>query len=172
MTAETQTAAAPADSKTAKAAPTAPAPKIRKFEPLIGHMPIAYDRRPAFILEVPTGTVLEDVLEPGFWKNVYKEFHRGGGKYAKIEVICADQSWEAELRCYAVGDGFAKMRVLNSWEAKRAQGRPLKLPDGWEAEPNGSHWRVRNSEGEIVVDKQPSEWDAVAEARKLHKAMS
>lgn len=164
MTAETNTAE---DTKPAKVEP-----KARKFEPQVGHLQSAYDRRPNFLLEVPTGTTLEDVLAPGFWKNVWREMTRGGGKYAKIEVICEDQTWEAELRVYATGDGFVKCRTLNSWDAKRAQGRPLKLPDGWTAEPVGSSWRVRNAAGEPVVQNAASEWDAITEARKLHKAMS
>ena len=169
MTAEQQTAETATNTVAKKAAPE---PQARKWTPQIGHLQPAYERRPVFLVEVPTGVTLDDVLEPGFWKHVWREMTRGGGKYAKIEVICEDQTWEAELRVYATGDGFVKTRVLVPWEAKKAQGRPPKLPEGWVAEPVGSTWRVRNSVGEPVVQNEASEYDAIVAASKLHKAMS
>ncbi len=130
----------------------------------------ANERRMCYMHMVEQGTSLEDVTKPGYWKHVHREL--GRAPHALIECIAKDQSWEATLRVFATGDGFAKVRVLNHWKAEAKSGRKPSLPEGWEAGWIESGWRVRNADGEIVVDKQATEHDAISAASQLHKKMA
>ncbi|MEM8973972.1 MAG: hypothetical protein AAGD43_18070 [Pseudomonadota bacterium] len=130
----------------------------------------AHELRMCYLHTPEPNTSLDDVTKPGYWKHVHREL--GRAPHALIECIAKDQSWEATLRVFATGDGFAKVRVLNHWKAEAKPGRQPKLPEGWASDWVEHGWRVRNADGEIVVDKQATEHDAISAASQLHKKMA
>lgn len=130
----------------------------------------ATERRMSYLHLVEQGTSIEDVTKPGYWKHVHREL--GRAPHALIECIAKDQSWEATLRVFATGDGFAKVRVLNHWKAEAKPGRQAKLPEGWGVDWIESGWRVRNADGEVVVERQATEQEAISAASQLHKKIA
>jgi hypothetical protein len=156
--------------------PRRPVPSVREAEKDIA-CPIsglrgAHEVRWVFMHEAAPGVTIDDVMQPGYWKNVAKLL--GSSKNAKIEVIARDQSWEAELRVYSVGDGFAKVRILNLWDSSKARskgGRPPVLPEGFKADFVENGWRVRAPSGDIIVERQATKDDAISAANVIHRKM-
>jgi len=131
----------------------------------------AHEVRVEFFHRPANGVTLADVCEPGYWKHVWRQLNTS--QNALIDVVAKDQSWEALLRVYAVGDGFAKVRVLREWSEERKPGRQPSLPEGWQAEfAEGSGWRVRNGHGEVIVSGQSTKPDAITAAKKLAEKVS
>jgi hypothetical protein len=124
---------------------------------------IASERRYHFFHIAPAGVTLDQVLEPTYWKSVTLDLKRS--KWPMIEVVCDDGKWEANLRVYSVGDGFAKTRVLQQWDFTGKAGRKPIAPEGYKIEhipKNG--WRALTPGGEIVAEYLPVEEEAIRAA--------
>lgn len=70
--------------------------------------------RPYFHTEVDNDCTLDDLMRPAFWGH-----HANGGtlrKNALIDIVRADGTLDVQMRCVEVGQGYAVMRVLRSWE--------------------------------------------------------
>lgn len=129
----------------------------------------AEQRRYIYLHVAPAGVTLEQVCEPSYWAPVTGELRRA--RWARIEVVCDDGSWEADLRVYATGEGFAKVRVLQSWAFSEKVERKPKTPDGYRIEHIPSQgWRALTPAGDVIADRKQVESEAINAAREHAKA--
>lgn len=132
---------------------------------------IAAERRYHHLHIAPAGTTLEQVCDPTYWSSVANEFKRA--PWALIEIIADDGSWEADLRVFAIGDGFAKVRVRNSWAYADKPGRKPALPDGYKVEHLPTQgWRAMSPNGEVVAERKQVEMEAVRAAADHARTMT
>lgn len=130
---------------------------------------LAAERRYHYFHVAPAGVTLEQVCEPGYWASVAQEFRRA--RWPLVEVICDDGSWEASLRVFGTGEGFAKVRVLFSknWDEKTE--RKPKMPDGYKVEHIPAQgWRTLSPAGDVIADRKMVENEAIIAARDHAKA--
>ncbi|MFT4079309.1 hypothetical protein [Rhodomicrobium sp.] len=68
--------------------------------------------RDNFMVTIPPGFTVEDLLDPEFWRNqtCFKANDR-------IEAVAADGSFDCDLRIISAGPGFVMTRLLREWRA-------------------------------------------------------
>jgi hypothetical protein len=120
--------------------------------------------------EAAHGVTLEDVQRPGYWRNLWRQLARA--RWTEIVVIAQDGTWEAVLRVTSAGEGFAKTRVLQCWEADKKRGRPPALPEGFSVDFVTGGWRVVNRRmNEVITTGHVTEEEAIEVARRLMAKM-
>jgi hypothetical protein len=143
----------------------------QKTECRPSQLQIAHERRYHFYHVAPASVTLEQVCEPTYWRTVSRDL--GRQPWALIEVVCDDGTWEADLRVYAVGDGYAKVRVRAKYEYAGPIGRRPKEPDGYRIEHvSGQGWRAIDPAGDVIVQNQAVRDEAIriASAHARQKA--
>jgi hypothetical protein len=63
-------------------------------------------------VELATGVALEAALEPEFWAHVGKDLR----PFDRIELMAQDRTFIAELVVLSSGPGFAKVKLLESYD--------------------------------------------------------
>ncbi len=118
---------------------------------------------------VPPGVTLEMVRRPDYWRNVVRECAQsrvaGRTPWNRLEVICEDGTWEAELRILSAADGLVQTRVIREWHAEAKPGRKPQVPEGYVVEfirDNG--WRALDPNGVVLSSRLPVEDDAIRAA--------
>lgn len=93
-----------------------------------------------YAANVPPGTTLADVTDPGFWAHHTSRLRPG----TLIEVLAEDNSLDCELRVLDVAPTFAKTRVLRNYTPEAAAEPKHALPDDIEIGYGGKveKWRV------------------------------
>lgn len=114
-----------------------------------------------FFHEASHGVTLDDVMRPGYWRTIWRQL--GRAKWTEVTVVAVDGTWEAHLRVLAVGEGFARMRLLNEWHTDERV-NDSEIPSDWVVDWVTSGWRVRAGDGAVISDKQPTRADAINEA--------
>jgi len=126
--------------------------------------------RQSFRVTPPSGTKIEDMLEPEYWAHVARKIT----PYDIIEVVPEDGSFYARLFVTNTGKLWAKMHKLEYVELSAK--RPSVMLDKYEAKYSGPSvkWRIVNkSDGALVVeDSFQSRDDAEAHIEKLVKQMA
>jgi hypothetical protein len=118
----------------------------------------------------PAGVTLEMCQAPDYWGNCVRELAQqrvfGRNSWNKIEIIAEDGTWEAELRVLSVKDNLVHTRLLREWSEPAKAGRKAGMPQGYTVEhvpENG--WRAIDPKGNILIEKQTVEDDAIKAAR-------
>jgi hypothetical protein len=130
---------------------------------------IDQERRVTWFHEAPHGVTLEQVLEPVYWRSVWREFQRG--KWPEIRVVAEDGSWDALLKVFGWGEGFAKVAVLWKAEVKGVPGRKPNTPEGYRIEYiKGQGWRSLDPAGDVICQNQMVEDEALRIAAQHAKS--
>lgn len=144
----------------------------KKPEARPGSLDPVYDASMPWRYLAPAGHTLEMCQQPSYWKNVAKEagMQRVLGRHAwnKIEIICEDGTWEAELRVLSVVDGpspLVNTRLIREWHAPVKAGRKPSVPDGYTVEHIANNgWRTLDPGGQIIAANMTIEDDAIRAA--------
>jgi len=149
----------------------------KKPEARPGSLEPVYDASMPWRYLAPAGHTLEMCQNPSYWTHHTRELNQqrvlGRHAWNKIEIICEDGTWEAELRVLKVEQGAAgaaslvHTRLLNSWHEPSKPGRKASVPEGYVVEhvpENG--WRALDSKGRMVIEKQTTEDEALKAARE------
>lgn len=134
-----------------------------------GSLEVALDASITWRYLAPAGTTLDQCQRPDYWRNVVRELgqQRVLGRHAwnRIEIICEDGTWEAELRVLSVSDGLVQTRVIREWHVPAKGGRKPSVPDGYKIEYVPSNgWRALDPNGQIIAASLSIEDDAVRAA--------
>lgn len=141
----------------------------KKPEARPGSLDPVYDASMPWRYLAPAGHTLEMCQQPSYWKNVAKEagMQRVLGRHAwnKIEIICEDGTWEAELRVLSIAEGLVHTRLLSQWQAPAKPGRKPAVPEGYVVEHIANNgWRALDPGGQIIASNLTIEDDAVRAA--------
>src|SRR5690606_28754740 len=104
----------------------------------------------------PAGHTLEMCTQPDYWRHGIRELGQqrvlGRNAWNRIEIICEDGTWEADLRVLSVADGLVNTRVLREWRAPTKPGRKPAVPEGYVVEHiSNNGWRVLDPERQIIA---------------------
>jgi hypothetical protein len=93
--------------------------------PIINIFPEA-SKLQTLVAEIPHGTKLEDILDPGYWANVSKKLvaHK-----THIKANWEDGTRLVELRVVGVGLNSAKVRVLQDYDFTAPVSTVVSAPD-------------------------------------------
>jgi len=125
-------------------------------------------RRTTWQLQVPSGTTLDDVTRPEYWCNVAGRLKRND----RIEVVCEDAAWRADLAVESIGRMSAKVTVMHAVE--QGAGATIDTGDshydvGWGGPAH--KWRIiRKADNEVMAHGYASQgdaWEAVPALDKL-----
>ena len=146
----------------------------KKPEARPGSLEPAIDASITWRYLAPAGVTLEMCQAPDYWGNCVRELAQqrvfGRNSWNKIELIAEDGTWEAELRVLSVKDGLVHTRVLRVWPeqpaiAAKPAAPPAQVPAGYTVEhipENG--WRALDRKGNVIIEKQSVEDDALKAA--------
>lgn len=113
-----------------------------------------------FLHVVPRGVGLKQVMHPDYWRAAASLLE--AKKFATIDLVCDDNTWEARVRVIGVADGIVRLRVLYTHEHK-ASGQ--KAPPGYVVEHMPTvGWRALDPNGSIVCTGEALEDDAIRNA--------
>lgn len=135
-----------------------------------GSLEISHDASVLWRHIAPAGTSMDDVLDPGYFRNNIKECAQqrvaGRNAWNKIEVIAEDASFYMTLLVLAVGpDRVETFPIIKEKLARSQPGRKAMKPDGYKVEfvsPSG--WRAIAPNGFMVAEKLTVEEEAIKAA--------
>lgn len=113
---------------------------------------LAEYERQDWILNVPHGTEIEDVVAPEYWAHIAQKMR----PYDHVEVRAEDGSWVAQMLVLGCDRNWAKVQVLNKFDltnVKLAFSNEAKVVPEWSGPQ--TKWRAKRvSDGAIVSNSQ------------------
>ena len=125
-------------------------------------MKLQDNRRNTWFFDVPVGVTPDDLQEPKFWAHVSRKLRQCD----KVECICEDFSWFAELMVGDAGLGFATMIELRRRDLREVTPSEtgVGVLPGHSVSYGGTHalWRViRDVDKQVLKDKCTTKGEAL-----------
>lgn len=148
---------------------------IEKCEARPGSLEVVGDASVSWRYIAPAGDTLEMCQRPDYWKHHTRELGQqrvlGRNAWNRIEIICEDGTWEAELRVISVADGLVNTRLLREWRAATKPGRKPTVPAGYVVEHIANNgWRVLDPDRQIIAANISIEEEAIRAAASHAKS--
>lgn len=134
-------------------------------------MQLAEQVRNIWALTVPVGTLVKDLLEPGYWAHLARQLQPGD----RIEVEPDNSSYFAELRVLDAGNQYAKVMLLREVSLDVVEPSAAVSVPGHTVEWSGRHtkWRVvRVSDRKTLKDGLPTKADGYGWLANYGKALA
>lgn len=115
---------------------------------------------------VPAGTTLEQVTNPGYWANHAFRLKPG----TLIEVLSEDNVLDCELRVLEVAPTYAKVRVLRNYVETAENKAPVAAPDDIIVDFAGKVDKWRVLQGMTVISSGLATKDAAEKAAEEYRS--
>jgi len=130
---------------------------------------LAQHKRRVHLAIVPENVTIDDVLKPGYWKNVAAKL----APFDIIEILAEDGTWEAELRVTRCEEQWAKVVVRHGPLQLETADKPETEASGYTLKWSGARkWRIiRDNDGAVIKEDLPTKGAAQVELDELLKKL-
>jgi len=126
--------------------------------------------RQDWVVTAEEGTLIEDVLDPGYWTHMAAQME----PYARVDVRIDTGEWFLELLVLQVGRNWAKVHVLHKHQLEAFDpeaGTGSRCEVKWGG-PSDKYRVVRKADNEIISKGHSSRGDAEAAMAQYEKTVA